>query len=191
MAQFKLTKKKKQANKRRFQQKVQKYENAFFGDLLSDEKFKKRFLAKFNVGKKNECWEWLAVKSQQNGYGRISFKSKMVKAHRISYMLANNETCINHKLVTHTCDNPPCINPNHLKLSTHSENNKQAYTRNRIDRSKLGYHNPIKLELTKKIYNLYIQGFTITQISKKVNLSFQTIDVHVKKYKKLTKEFKL
>jgi len=56
------------------------------------------------------------------GYGLASILGKRVLAHRLSYEAFNNETITKGVYVCHTCDNPPCINPDHLWLGTARDN---------------------------------------------------------------------
>lgn len=66
----------------------------------------------------NECWLWKGA--SKNGYGVIWQDGKHKYAHQVSYLLYKGD--INDKCVCHTCDNPLCINPNHLSLGSHQEN---------------------------------------------------------------------
>lgn len=73
----------------------------------------------------NECWPYLGSKDG-HGYGRCGFGTAKTglhwyAAHRRSYEIHNGPIPIG-KLVMHTCDNPPCCNPAHLRLCTHEEN---------------------------------------------------------------------
>lgn len=78
---------------------------------------------------KNGCWEWTGARDG-NGYGNLFDGEKMQKAHRLSHAIFIGP--IPEKmLVMHSCDNPPCVNPKHLKAATYSENMQDASLKNR------------------------------------------------------------
>lgn len=68
----------------------------------------------------NGCWIWKAVKNYR-GYGHISFRNYPRRSHRVSYTVHKGEIP-KGMLVLHKCDNPSCINPDHLFLGTHQDN---------------------------------------------------------------------
>lgn len=66
------------------------------------------------------CWNWTG-KQNEDGYGTIRVSGKYTRAHRAMYFMLN--PCADPSLVVmHTCDNPRCINPDHLILGTQKEN---------------------------------------------------------------------
>lgn len=67
------------------------------------------------------------------GYGRRMHKGKVVGSHRVVYCEANNVSIesIRGLEVRHTCDNPSCINPEHLLIGTHQDNQDDKVERNR------------------------------------------------------------
>ena len=68
----------------------------------------------------NGCWEW-KKSTFKGGYGAITINGKQFSAHRASYECFVGE--IPEGLhVLHKCDNPRCINPDHLWVGTHKEN---------------------------------------------------------------------
>jgi len=68
----------------------------------------------------DKCWDW-AGHTRWDGYGRFRHQHKAVFAHRYSYELHHGQIP-DGMSVMHTCDNPICTNPKHLRVGTHQEN---------------------------------------------------------------------
>lgn len=75
------------------------------------------------------CWLWIAH-TDRAGYGRIWQNNIMSHAHRVSWELCNGPIP-NRLHVLHQCDNPPCVNPDHLALGTHADNMRESAERYR------------------------------------------------------------
>jgi hypothetical protein len=98
-----------------------------------------RFWAKVDVRSPEECWVWTASRSKPSGYGRFNAgEKKYASAHRYSYFI-HNGAIPDGMYVCHTCDNPPCVNPNHLWLGTPSENTLDMFRKGRKPPRKKGY----------------------------------------------------
>jgi len=100
---------------------------------------KERFWDKVDKRGQDECWEWTAY-TDKCGYGHIRIDGEMPLAHRISWGIHNGPipemdgTDYRGTCVCHTCDNPGCVNPNHLFIATHAENIKDRSIKGRTSR---------------------------------------------------------
>lgn len=80
-----------------------------------------------------DCWEWTG-KRQHSGYGGFGITTtKRVLAHRYSYELANHG--FSPPVVMHTCDNPACVNPAHLRAGTMKANYDDMVAKGRLNRT--------------------------------------------------------
>lgn len=95
-------------------------------DLLSTEE---RF---WRLVKKNAdvqgCWEWQGSKSVQ-GYGVFKRNGKRTPAHRFSLEVHLGRPVVGWAI--HSCDNPPCVNPAHLREGTPKDNSRDRTVRGR------------------------------------------------------------
>ena len=79
------------------------------------------------------CIEWQRGKSG-NGYGNISIgNGKQDYAHRVSYKVHKGEIPEGY-VVRHTCDNPCCVNPDHLLIGTQWDNVQDTISRGRASK---------------------------------------------------------
>jgi hypothetical protein len=90
------------------------------------ERDKARFWVK--VKQKVQCWEWTGCLNK-NGYGTFNLKEETL-VHRISYQIFHGKLEKNIQ-VLHKCDNPKCVNPDHLFVGTHSDNMKDKVSKGR------------------------------------------------------------
>lgn len=91
------------------------------------------------VGAPEECWIWQGLRWGK-GYGRYGD----ARAHRLIYAELVGDVPAD-MVVMHTCDNPPCCNPAHLRLGTHADNVRDREAKGRGKRSRRGEHYNTKI----------------------------------------------
>lgn len=131
-------------------------------------KLEDRFWLK--VKKTSDCWLWTGCLYGFGKwkYGQIYGDGKIQRAHRYSYELhvgpIAKGLCVCHK-----CDNPLCVNPNHLFLGTHKENLGDMSKKGRAPwgeksyRAKLTNKDIIKIRNMKKPQSVIAEKFGIGQ----------------------------
>lgn len=130
----------------------------------------------------NGCWEWKGSR-QSNGYGLFFSSDRRLLAHRAAWELFRGAipTGLN---VLHSCDNPPCCNPEHLSVGTVRENLLQAYRRGRMKAPGLGLtgeKNPVarlsnaQAREVRRLYALAPKRGRISAIARMYGVSIQSI----------------
>ena len=115
----------------------------------------------------NGCWIWTSYVNK-DGYGMLSYSGKTERSHRFVWMMEYGEIpagmCICHK-----CDNPACVNPDHLFLGTQRQNIVDMCSKERQRGSGKGErHHMSKLtrEQVLEIRELYESGqYTIRKLA--------------------------
>lgn len=102
-------------------------------NLIHEPKNKARFLSKIHYEPTSGCWLWSAAVGK-TGHGQFFLKGNtskgLVAAHRCSYML-HVGSLSPLMLVCHKCDNPYCVNPEHLFTGSHKDNMQDASRKGR------------------------------------------------------------
>jgi hypothetical protein len=89
------------------------------------------FWTKVDAPSDFQCWTWKGS-ANEKGYGRF----ENAPAHRWSFEFFNGPIPAG-KMLLHSCDNPACVNPKHLRADTHWANERDAVARNRYCNAKL------------------------------------------------------
>jgi len=136
-------------------------------------------------GPQQDCWIWTGGKT--DGYGTIRFHGTMQKSHRVAWILTNGEIK-NNAQVLHRCDNPSCVNPEHLFLGTNHDNVLDRHKKGRSKNIFVSENHPstqrsgerhwqAKLSNAdvKAIRGLYSSGIKQTQIAQKYSIHSATV----------------
>lgn len=102
-----------------------------FSDDIKLQRVISRFWPKVNKGLDTGCWEWQGLLNS-NGYGLASVqRGFQVRAHRLSFSLKIGRALLMKEFLLHSCDNPKCVNPDHLRVGTQRENILDCINRGR------------------------------------------------------------
>ena len=148
-----------------------------------------RFAASYKQDEKTGCWIWQG-KSRSGTcglYGRIRVNGRNVAAHRFSWELHNRKSIPEKMFVLHTCDNPSCVNPNHLFLGTHQDNMDDKVAKNRQAKGDdfknrkpaIGERNGLAKLTKEKAMNIFLDDRPQRTIAKEHGIS-QTAVFHIK-----------
>lgn len=127
------------------------------------------------------CWEYTA-RRDPDGYGMVGsgVSGRSVRTHRLAYTVLKGPVP-DGMMVCHTCDNPPCCNPEHLFLGTAKDNIGDCWAKNRAsDRS--GSNNgasKLTTEQVSDIHARYKAKETMTSIAKIHGIGFQNVSLIV------------
>jgi len=122
------------------------------------------------------CHEWRGSRNRQ-GYGQMKINGRGVGAHRAA-LEARIGPIPDGLLALHRCDNPPCMNGEHLYAGTHSENTIDFYARSGIQRPRGAEHPKAKLTFAQaeEIRARYkAGGVLIKDIAADMNMAAVTI----------------
>lgn len=95
-------------------------------EKTKDQRYQQKYIGR--------CWLW-TFSFFPNGYGHYVFRRKDYKAHRFAYLIAHgnfDQTLF----VCHKCDNPACVNPQHLFLGSAKENTQDMISKGRLKRTR-------------------------------------------------------
>lgn len=126
------------------------------------------------VTKTDSCWFWTGTKDP-DGYGMIHYgKNKQLKAHRASWLIHRGDFDLT-LIVCHSCDNPSCVNPDHLFLGTVQTNTLDKVKKNRQTKGSTNFGSKLTEESVLKIKELLSLGVTGSRIAKDYKISTSVI----------------
>lgn len=125
----------------------------------------------------NSDWQWTGTKNKA-GYGKILYNGRMDYAHRVSFELFNGPIPDNMQ-VLHACDDPGCVDPDHLHLGDQKTNIHEMMDRGRYhhivfkgqDHGRAKFSNEQIREIRERVKN----GCSYTELSREYHVVVTTI----------------
>lgn len=134
-----------------------------------------RFWSKVDKNGPNGCWVWMANRNNK-GYGLFRPGGTAPKrlSHRLAYEAIHGRIP-KGAIILHSCDNPACVNPDHLRPGTHKDNVADMDKRGRRVTSPMrGEDNPYSKMTDEKVIGIrtdYINGLPLDAICRRYGCS--------------------
>lgn len=133
-----------------------------------------RFNRNTNMAGPDECWEWIGPRNEQ-GYGKVRYNGRGSLAHRMSYEIHKGPIA-DGMHVLHSCDNPKCVNPAHLRQGTHRENMDEMVQKKRYKVRHGIQHHAAKMTPAKvREMRLLFGSVSLLKLAKQFGLNKKTV----------------
>ena len=136
-----------------------------------------------NVDKTSSCWLWTGALGR-GGYGRATAargkKNRSELAHRLSHKLFKGPIP-KGMFVCHTCDNPRCVNPDHLWLGTRQDNVDDMVSKGRSLRGTRNPHARLNPQQVREIRRRVAEGENRKDIQEEYGIAPSTLHSIIKR----------
>ena len=105
------------------------------------------------------CWLWTGY-ANSDGYGKFNLSGRIEAAHRVAYREYRGEIPAGYR-VLHNCDQPCCVNPDHLRLGSDADNADDKARRRRVP-TKLTDREVVEVRLSRGRYRDIAEKFNIS-----------------------------
>ena len=135
-----------------------------------------RFWKYVSRGGENKCWDWKGCLACGYGLMRVSGENgrwRMEGSHRVSYRLMRG-AIPDGMCVLHHCDNPRCVNPNHLFLGTRGDNARDKAAKGRA-RGEWHPQHILTEKSVREIRNRRAAGEPLKELAKDYGIALCTV----------------
>ncbi len=136
-----------------------------------EERFWSRVDKTPGLGRDGDCWEWTGY-CPGFGYGVVGTEGRHRQAHIMAWFLTKG--IMPTLQLLHSCDNPPCVNPAHLREGTQADNVRDAVERNRVARGRQIHKNAVDEDVVRRAQILFAQGYSRKEVMQIENIGRHT-----------------
>lgn len=112
----------------------------------------------------NGCWNFSGAIGS-DGYGKISLKKMTFRAHRLMAHITIKPMMSDSEIVAHRCDNPRCINPDHLFITSPLGNMQDRDRKGRGSHGERCKLSKLNAEQVLDIRKKYSEGMSYSKIA--------------------------
>ncbi len=135
---------------------------------------KDRLDSKSKLNPETGCIEWTGTLNPISGYGGIRINGKRFFSHRVSWE-EKNKMSAKGLVIRHTCDNPKCINSDHLLSGTQKDNIKDKVIKNRQLKGAQIWNSKLNEEDVKDIILMNKQGKNMSELGRIYDITASAI----------------
>ncbi len=149
--------------------------------IITENQRTAKFWLNVVIKSENECWEWTGSINKTTGYGVYRRTPLRISSpHQFSYFQYFGELPEDKPWVLHKCDNPLCVNPNHLYAGTPKDNSLDRENRQRGNHSSTLLHTRYPVP---DILKDRLNGYTYDKLMEKYDIpSLRTLIQITKRY---------
>lgn len=139
------------------------------------ERLHQRFDSMVDVHSTGECWPWKGY-CRPSGYGMFSVGKTPVQATHIALLLSGQPRPPTNNFALHSCDNPTCCNPAHLRWGSAADNECDRRERGRTVNPKGEHHGQSKLTDDQVRY-IRTCGKTLAALKQELGVSLTVLSL--------------
>lgn len=141
---------------------------------MTTERIAQKFWSRVAITENPEdCWEWQAG-GLTTGYGIMRYEQKERVATHIAWHLTHGTFPAQELL--HICDNPPCVNPNHLRPGSHRDNMADMVTKQRHAFGERAGQSKLKNVDVARIVEMVLSGISQREVARQFGVSHTTVN---------------